>query len=94
MIRINNDWEYTSCFTEGFLHGEKAECVVRIPHTVKELPLHYADSDDYQMISGYRKVLRAEEDWADKTVMIRFDGAAHIATVYCNAQEIITHKNG
>ena len=40
---INNGWEYIDAWDDAFLHGKKADCVVRIPHTVKELPLHYIE---------------------------------------------------
>ena len=33
---------------------------VRLPHTVKEIPQHYADSQSYQMVCGYRKKLTLE----------------------------------
>jgi hypothetical protein len=42
---------------EAFLHGGKAEETVRLPHTVKEVPLHHADPASYQMTAGYRRHL-------------------------------------
>ena len=37
---INNDWEFTSHWSEAFLQGGASEVIVRLPHTVKEVPLH------------------------------------------------------
>ena len=90
---INNDWEYTSVFTDEFLNGARGEKTVRIPHTVKELPLHYIDPDDYQMISGYRKTVFFPEN-DGKRRFLHFEGAAHIADVWFNGEQIMHHACG
>ncbi len=92
--RIDDCWEFTSQWSEEFLHGGKAECEVRIPHTVKEIPLHYADPDSYQMIAGYRRILHVPAEEKGRRHFLQFDAAAHIATVYFNGKEMCTHKNG
>ena len=67
---------------------------VRLPHTVAELPLHYADHTAYQGICGYRRKLDLGQDLAGKHIFLQFDGAAHIATVYLNGRELTTHRCG
>lgn len=57
MIRINNNWEFTPSWSEDFMRGNAPGTAVRLPHTVRESPLHYASPADYEMVSGYRKVL-------------------------------------
>ena len=94
MLSLCNNWEFTKSWSEGFAIGEGVAEVVRLPHTVKELPLHYADHNAYQMVCGYRKTLAWEETWAGKRLFLQFDGAAHIATVYLNGQELATHRCG
>ena len=94
MIRLNNDWEFIFNWTEEFGKGEGEAEAVRLPHTVKELPLHYANSDDYQTVCGYRKRLTLPEGSEDKRLFLQFDGAAHIATVYVNGKELATHRCG
>ena len=91
---INNDWEFTSHWSEAFLQGGASETVVRLPHTVKEVPLHNADSASYQMIAGYRKHLLFSEEQKGSRYFLQFDGAAHIATLYFNGKEVLTHRNG
>lgn len=59
---INNDWEFASHWSEAFLEGGESKAVVRLPHTVKEVPLHDVDSILYQMITGYRKRLSFTEE--------------------------------
>ncbi|MBR6157100.1 MAG: glycoside hydrolase family 2 protein, partial [Lachnospiraceae bacterium] len=94
MIRLNNGWEFTSAWSDEFLHGGAAEKTVRIPHTVKELPLHYADPEDYQMVCGYRKTVYVDKEMEGKRLFLQFDAAAHIAEVYVNGTKLCEHRNG
>lgn len=94
MISLCNNWEFTRCWEDAFMRGEGAAEAVRLPHTVRELPLHYADHNSYQMICGYRKKLEITEERAGKRLFLQFDGAAHIATVYVNGEEMAHHRCG
>ena len=94
MIPINNDWQFTPEFSEEFLEGKGAAETIRIPHTVKTLPLHYANDKDYQMISGYRKTLFVPEEYQGKRLFLHFEGAAHIACVYVNGKKAAEHYCG
>ena len=95
MYKINNGWQFSKTWSEDFLRFiDKDTEEVRIPHTVKLMSLHYSDDKDYQMISGYRKKVLIPEEAEGKRVFLQFDGAAHIATVYVNGKELITHKGG
>ena len=90
MIRINDDWLFTSSYQDGFDKAEK----VRLPHNPQKLPLHYSDPKLYEMISGYRKVITLGEEDLKKRIFLLFQGAAHIATLYFNGIEIGTHYSG
>ena len=92
MKSICNGWEFTPLWNMDFATGKGIYEKVRIPHTVKEISLHYADSDSYQMICGYRR--KIEFPGKDKRVFVRFDGAAHIATVYLNGEKLCEHRCG
>ena len=74
--RIDDCWEFTPHWSEEFLQGAKGEQQVRIPHTVKEIPLHYADPSSYQMIAGYRRVVRIPEEEKGRRHFLQFDAAA------------------
>ena len=89
-----NDWEFTPQWTESFCCGEDAGQSVRLPHSPTPMPLHYSDSNAYQMICGYRRHLTIDETMASKRLFLQFDGAGHIATVYLNGQELTTHRCG
>lgn len=89
-IPFNNDWLFTSDYDAGFDNAE----TVRIPHTVCEIPYNYIDCQDYQMLCGYKKSFFVPADWQGKRMLLRFDGAAHDATVYCNSKLAAHHACG
>lgn len=87
---FNNDWLFTEDFDNGFDDAVR----VRLPHTAKEIPYNYLDCNTYQMVCGYKKVFFAEESWRGKRILLRFDGAAHDASVYCNGMLTAHHACG
>ena len=89
-IAFNNDWLYTEDYEKGFDNAIS----VRLPHTAKEIPYNYLDCRDYQLLCGYKKTFHAPEEWSDKMLLLRFDGAAHDATVYCNGGLAAHHSCG
>ncbi|MBR6472319.1 MAG: glycoside hydrolase family 2 protein [Firmicutes bacterium] len=94
MFAFNDNWEFTREWKEAFLRGEGEAEAVRLPHTVRELPLHAIDNKDYQMISGYRKHFRLPEGSEGRRFFLQFDAAGHIATVYVNGKELLTNRCG
>ncbi|SFQ28543.1 beta-galactosidase [Lachnospiraceae bacterium XBB1006] len=78
---INNGWHFG---TEE----------VRLPHTVKELPLHYFSEQAYQMVSTYEKRLQARPEWKNKRVFVTFEGVAHKAEVFLNNVKVGEHACG
>ena len=94
MNKINNDWEYIDQWSDAFIIDSSANKVVRLPHTVQELPLHYANAESYQKIVGYRKKLTFDSSLKDRRHFIRFDGSAHETTVYFNGKELYVHSCG
>ena len=89
-IAFNNDWLFTENFDAGFDEAVS----VRLPHTAKEIPYNYINCRDYQMVCGYRKIFTAPSDWQGKKLILRFDGAAHEATVFCNGERVGYHACG
>lgn len=94
MLSLCNHWEFIPQWFDGFAMGEGEGAPVRLPHTVREIPQHYADHTSYQMICGYRKKITLGEELAGKRLFLQFDGAAHIATVYMNGRELTSHRCG
>ena len=94
MTSLCNDWEFTEEWSDSFLNNEGEYPKIRIPHTVREVPQHYAKPEDYEMLCGYRKVLDIPEDCSGKRIFLQFDGAAHVATLYVNGKELCTHNCG
>ena len=94
LFSLCNFWEFTENWFDGFALGEGTFEKVRIPHNVREMPLHYCDHEAYQMVCGYRHTIVFDESLRGQRHFIQFDGAAHIATVYCNGAELMTHRCG
>ena len=94
MLSLCNNWEFTPEWSDAFAAGEGTGEPVRLPHTVKEIPQHYADHVSYQMVCGYRRKLELGEERKGKRLFLQFDGAAHIATVYVNGKELAHHRTG
>ena len=76
MLSLCNGWEFTQEWTAEFCNGADTFPQVRLPHNVRDLPLHYADHTAYQMVCGYRKNLTVTEEMAGKRLFLQFDGAA------------------
>ena len=91
-----DDWEFTRRWTEAFGKGLPVpkQQTVRLPHTCRELPLHYAAPSDYEMVCGYRKRFRVPPVQAAPRLFLRFDGAAHQASVFVNGKPAGTHAGG
>ncbi|MBQ1310258.1 MAG: glycoside hydrolase family 2 protein [Blautia sp.] len=94
MIALNDQWEFTEAWSDAFVKGEGKAEEVRLPHNVGKIPLHYASPEDYSGICGYRKRLHIPAEAEGKRLFLQFDGAAHIATVYVDGQEKMTHFCG
>ncbi len=94
MQSLCNEWEFTTAWNEDFLNWITPAEAVRLPHTCRELSLHSIDPADYEMLCGYRRELTLSPEWEGKRLFLQFDGAAHIATVYVNGQQAVTHRCG
>lgn len=94
MIALNDNWQFVYEWSEDFLNGKIQGETVRLPHTVKEIPLHYASPEYYETVSGYRHELEILPEYEGKRIFLRFDGAAHIAEVYVNTWKIAEHRCG
>lgn len=97
MKSICSGWEFTKDPSDGFFRGEvrggaEAYETVRLPHTTAESGLHYASPDDYTGIYGYRRFIDVPD--TSKRYFIRFDGAAHAASLIVNGVEAAAHFCG
>ena len=96
-IYLNNDWQFSEVFDEAMIRADfKADgmTAVRIPHTCRELPYNYFDEKEYQMVSGYRRILTVPEDWKGHKLLLTFEGVGHYCEVYLNGTIAGTHNCG
>lgn len=96
-IELNDGWEFTPRYNEElsapiYKVGDTVE--VRIPHSVKITPFSFFDSSEYEMVSGYRKVLSLPREWEGKRLILTFDAVAHCAEVLVNGISVAEHFCG
>lgn len=94
MQSLCDNWEFTEQWSETFLRGEDAAEPVRLPHSPRQIPLHYASPADYEMVCGYRRTLYVPMAAKGKRLFLQFDGAAHITDIYVNRKLAGTHRCG
>jgi len=96
-IYLNNEWKFSNSFEEAMIlpKFDASKLVsVRIPHTVKETPLHYFDENEYQMVSGYIRKLDIPAKHKGKKLLLTIDGAAHSCEIYVNGTKAGEHHCG
>ena len=93
-VSLCDGWWFSSQWSEEFLNFTAPAQAVRLPHTVAEIPQHYADPSQYEMVCGYRRELAIPEETAGKRLFLRFDAAAHITTVYVDGIPRLTNRCG
>lgn len=96
-FEINDGWEFTPKYNDElsapiYKVGDTKE--VRIPHSVKVTPFNYFSSKDYEMVSGYRKVLSLPREWEGKRLFLTFDAVAHCSVVMVNGTRVAEHFCG
>lgn len=96
-VYLNDNWKFTDNFSRNLteLNFDDSKLTdIRLPHTCKETPLNYFDDKIYQMISGYRKVFTAPDEWKGRRVILTIEGAAHESEVYLNGKKLGEHHCG
>mgnify|MGYP002854788557 CR=1 FL=1 len=94
-IYLDRDWKFCEEFTDDMIGAPMTDGVtVCVPHTVKELPFHYFDENEYQMISCYQRNIKAPEEWRGKRILLTFDAVGHLTDVYLNGRLLYTHTCG
>ncbi len=96
-VYLNEGWKFTETYSDMLLYPEidDSEMLdVRLPHTCKELPYNCFDENEYQMVCGYRRIIRVQEAWKGKTLLFTCEGAGHQTELYINGQMVYTHSCG
>jgi beta-galactosidase len=79
-------------FNTGWKFDGREE--VTLPHSAVELPLAYFDERSYQRPFTYAKTFTADAAWAEREVVVQFDGAMANTVVLLNGTRIGGHKDG
>jgi len=96
-IYLNEGWKFSEIFELAMCDADYDDVSmkeVRLPHTNRELPFHYFDEHEYQMVCGYRRIFAAKPEWKNKRVFVTFEGIAHSAKVFLNGKKLMEHHCG
>lgn len=99
-INFNTDWLYAPCDCEnGHLPdlSEESFAPVCLPHANKRLEAYKGEDfqeqiDSFRFVSWYRKHVVFERSFADKKILVEFEGVATVADVYVNGRHAGNHK--
>ena len=94
---LNDNWKFCEEYSEEMIkmtYDDSAMAEARIPHTCKELPYHYFDESEYQMLCGYRKKVMIPQEWQGKVILLTFEGVAHDCEVFINEKKAGEHHCG
>ncbi len=94
MIRLNNNWEFVYTWSDDFLNFKGRAERVRLPHNVCEVPISYADPENYETVCGYRRLLEIPKEYIGNKIFLQFDGAAHSAEIFVNGKSVDDHNGG
>ncbi|MBN2540477.1 MAG: glycoside hydrolase family 2 protein [Bacilli bacterium] len=95
-IPLNFDWQFTPDFKSEYINQTilPNSQSIMIPHTMKEVPFHYFDEEDYQFIGTYNRILSFDESMLEHTLMLEFGAVMNIAKVYFNGELQQIHEGG
>jgi len=86
-LPFNSGWKFTRV-EEGWPHWTDAA----LPHTPRIEPR--VVNNQWQGIAFYSKRFTAPKRWRGDTVLLRFEGAMNVATVWLNGEEVAHHLGG
>jgi beta-galactosidase len=97
VILLNFGWRYTA--NDNYKYAEPSYDdslweLVDIPHTNRELPLHYFDDRLFCFVSWYRKEIPTIHETQGRRFFLRFEGVSTSATVYAGGVVVGLHEGG
>jgi beta-galactosidase len=90
-INFNQQWQFTKADENGQPPADSWQ-TVQLPHTPNLEP--EVVNDQWQGIAWYKKTFDAPASWHEKTVLLRFEAAMNVATVWLNDQQLGEHMGG
>lgn len=88
---INDGWKFFPQWSESVFDSDRGE-EVRLPHTNVQTPFNCFDESVYQFVSGYRRILHADN--LQSRYILTFEGVAHYCEVFVNGTIVGTHSCG
>ncbi|MGL5720931.1 MAG: glycoside hydrolase family 2 TIM barrel-domain containing protein [Brevinema sp.] len=93
-IQLNDSWVFTKSWDDTLIKSLANGEHVHVPHAMEELDLHYTDETKLWLISGYQRILKYQDSWKGKRIIVRFEGVMAVGELFLNGTKILEHKGG
>ncbi|MBS1182003.1 MAG: lacZ, partial [Proteobacteria bacterium] len=93
-INCNTGWTFHQGFSADLAAAFQKGEAVDLPHNAVDLPYNYFDETCYQRPFTYQKVIAWRPEFADREVVLVFDGAMADSVVYVNGEQVVAHPDG
>lgn len=95
VIDFNTNWKFIESWNDDMKNSIIKSTTITLPHTVKEIPLHYFNEEDTWLVTGYQNVFNySKNDFLNKRILINFEGVMAAAEVFVNGKSFGEHKGG
>lgn len=91
---LNDEWTFCERWSDEYILTDAPGEKVRLPHTVKEVPFHYFDESEYQMVSCYQRKLYIPKEYRGMRLLLTFEAVGHYSVVYVNGRQMAEHRCG
>ncbi len=98
-VNFSDDWQFSDWLIDAGIESTDYERrhggfeVVGLPHTWNAKDT-FGSTPYYRGVGWYRKKFEVPAAWADKRIVLRFEAACQVATVWVNNVLMGTHKGG
>lgn len=91
---LNTGWIFREGFDPAWITLPLPGGTVRLPHNAVDLPWNYGNETAYQQPFTYQRIFHWEDRFADKEVVLCFEGAMAATKVWVNGQLVADHADG
>jgi beta-galactosidase len=102
VLSMNQGWQFfrpdafsaSASGTSGFPAKDAEWAPATLPHTVRLEPRDVSGGQNYQGVCWYKRVFNAQQEWRDRIVYLKFQGAMQVADIWLNDVHLSTHYGG
>ncbi|MBR1629576.1 MAG: hypothetical protein IJ679_10005 [Lachnospiraceae bacterium] len=94
-LYLNDNWIFFKKWSDALTGAsDKSGIQVRLPHAIREIPLHYFNDNAGEALCGYQQWLSIPRDWEGQSLLLTFEGVAYHYKVFVNGLQVADEKLG